>query len=200
MYNRDGAGPGRIVRLMGQGAMALAGLCYVAMAALILFDIVARRFLGFSTVATTEISGYLLAIGMTLGLGGALSQRAHVRIDVLVQKMPLRVRVGLHLLSLLSLLLVTGFFAYGAIALAWESWEFQATDVSALRVPLVIPQGLWALGFVLLLVVGLALLARCLRWLAAGQLARIDRALLSRSDQEEARETIEASGLDKGHP
>jgi TRAP-type C4-dicarboxylate transport system permease small subunit len=173
-------------------AMTIAGWCYLVITVLICFDIGARRLLGFSTEATTEVTGYLMAIGMSWGLAGTLFERGHVRIDVLVQRLPLKVRVWLHLASLLALLVATGFFAWGAFSLAKDSWDFGATDLSALHTPLAIPQGLWAAGLALLLMAGLAIAARALRQLAIGDADAMDRMLMARTYIDEAAETLEA--------
>lgn len=172
--------------------MTVAGWTYLAITVLICFDIVARRLFGFSSESTTEITGYLMAIGMSWGLAGTLFERGHVRIDVLVQKLPLRMRVWLHLMSLLALIVATGFFAYGGYSLAKDSWDFGATDLSALHTPLVIPQGLWAGGLVLFLLAGLAMGMRSLRQLATGQADEMDKMLMARTYIEEAEETLEA--------
>jgi TRAP-type C4-dicarboxylate transport system permease small subunit len=176
-------------------AMGLAGWCYLAMTLLICFDIVARRLLGFSSESTTEITGYLLAIGMSWGLAGTLLERGHVRIDVLLQRMPLKWRAVLHLLSLLALAVSTGFFIWGSISLTWDSGSFGATDLSALRTPLVIPQGLWSAGFVLFGCAILAVLMRGVTQCLQGHADRMDAELTSRSDQEEADETLNALGV-----
>lgn len=173
-------------------AMTIAGWCYLVITVLICFDIGARRLLGFSTEATTEVTGYLMAIGMSWGLAGTLFERGHVRIDVLVQKLPLKVRVWLHLASLLALLVATGFFAWGAFSLAKDSWDFGSTDLSALHTPLAIPQGLWAAGLALLLLAGMAIAARALRQLAGGDADAMDRMLMARTYIDEAAETLEA--------
>ncbi len=172
--------------------MIVAGWCYLCITLLITFDIVARRLLGFSTEATTEVTGYLMAIGMSWGLAGTLLERGHVRIDVLVQKLPLKVRVWLHLASLLALLVSTAFFVYGAYSLARDSWELGATDLSTLRMPMVIPQGLWAAGLALLLLTVVALAMRSLRQMATGQADAMDRMLMARTYEDEAAETLEA--------
>jgi TRAP-type mannitol/chloroaromatic compound transport system permease small subunit len=83
-------------------AMAAGGWCYLAITILICFDIVSRRLLGMSSEATTEVTGYLMAIGMSWGMAGTLFERSHVRIDVLVQRLGLKGRVWLHLASLLA--------------------------------------------------------------------------------------------------
>jgi len=181
-----------MLEAISRRAMSVAGWCYLLITLLICFDIGARRLLGFSSESTTELTGYLMAVGMSWGMAGTLFERGHVRIDVLVQKLPLKVRVWLHLASLLALLVATGFFVQGAISLARDSWELGATDLSTLRTPMVIPQGLWAAGLALMLLAALALLVRALQRLAAGDRDTVDRMLMARSYEDEAAETLEA--------
>ena len=78
------------------------------------------------------------------------------------------------------------------MSLARDSFSFDATDLSTLRTPLVIPQGLWAAGFALLLLAALALALRAVRQLALGQYDEMDRALMARTYVDEAAETLEA--------
>lgn len=184
----------RTIEWLSRRAMGVAGWCYLAMTLLICFDILARRLLGFSSESTTELNGYLLAIGMSWGLAGTLFERGHVRIDVLLQRLPQRWRTALHLLSLLALAVSVGFFIWGSVSLTLDSLSFGATDLSALRTPLVIPQGLWAAGFVLFGLAVLAWLSRGLTLAWQGQAARLDAELTSRSDQDEAAETLQALG------
>ena len=186
------------IEAVSRRALTVAGWCYLAITVLICFDVVARRFLGFSSGATTEWTGYLMAISMTWGLAGTLYERGHVRIDVLVQKMPLRVRVWLHLASLLALLVTAGFFAWGAVALAKDSWTFNAADLSALHTPLVIPQGLWAAGLALFLLAVVALAARAVHLLATRRQGEMDAMLMARTYVDEAAETLEA--IAESHP
>ena len=161
--------------------MSMAGLCYLAITALICFDIVARRLLGFSSGATTEMSGYLMAVGMSWGMAGALYERAHVRIDVLIQKFPLRWRTWLHLFSLSCLLVAVAFFVWGSFSIALDSWTFGSTDLSSMRVPLIIPQG------------------RSLVLWWGNEPEKMDQMLNARNYEEEAAETLRAVG-DKRAP
>lgn len=182
----------RWVEAISQRAMSVAGWCYLGITVLITFDILARRLLGFSTEATTDVTGYLMAMGMSWALAGTLLERGHVRIDVLVQKMPLALRIWLHLASLLALLVASGFFVYGAVSLARDSWELGSTDLSTLRVPLALPQGLWAAGLALLVLAAVALMVRSLRLLAAGDAGTMDAMLMARTYEDEAAETLAA--------
>ena len=145
---------------------AVAGWMFFACAAFITFDVLARNYLGFSSRSTTEVTGYMLAFGMAWGLAHTLLERGHVRVDMLVNRMPLGVRQYLHAVALLLLAVFAGYATYGALYLAKESFDFGATDMSALRVPLVIPQSLWAFGLAMLFVTTLELLAETIVLLA----------------------------------
>ena len=68
-----------------------------------------------------------------VGAGHAWSSACHVRIDVLIQKLPLDARACCTLLVSALLMVFAGFFAWGAIDLVAESWLFRATDISLLR-------------------------------------------------------------------
>lgn len=179
-------------------SLVVAGWFYLAIAILITFDILARRLLGFSSEATTELTGYLMAIGMSWGLAGTLVDRGHVRIDVLVQRLPLRLRVWLHLASLVAMVVTTSFFVYGAWTLAHDSFDFGSTDLSSLKVPMVLPQGLWLAGFALLLLMAVALTLKSVAGVLRGQADAVDRALMSRTYKDEAAETLEALGAVPG--
>jgi len=173
----------------------LAGWTYIACALFITFDIVARAFLGFSSRATVEITGYMLAAGIAWALAHTLARRAHIRVDVLVNSLPLRLRAWLHLLSL-ALLGGLG------VLIAWSAWElvdesalFDAHDNSALRVPLVLPQGIWAFGISAFVVMLLVLLLESALNLLAGEPAELDRLLGSRTIEDETAEALEAVAM-----
>jgi TRAP-type C4-dicarboxylate transport system permease small subunit len=188
------------IATLSRRAMSAAGLCYLAITLLICFDIVARRLLGFSSGATTEMSGYLMAVGMSWGMAGALYERAHVRIDVLIQKFPLRWRTWLHFFSLSCLLVSVAFFVWGSFSIALDSWTFGSTDLSSMRIPLIVPQGLWALGFALFLMAGVAMLCRCLVLWWGQHPEQMDQMLNARNYEEEAAETLRAVGESTPHP
>ena len=173
---------------------AAAGWMFFVCAAFITFDVLARNFLGFSSKSTTEVTGYMLAFGMAWGLAYTLLERGHVRVDMLVNRMPLGIRQYLHAVALLLLAIFAGYASYGAIFLAQESFDFGATDMSALRVPLVIPQLLWAFGLSMLFVTVLELFFETLVLLAMQRGGEIDRLVSSRTYADEAAEVLQAVG------
>ena len=189
----------RFARALSAGVAALAALMaylagwnYVACALFITFDVVGRSLLGVSSAATVEITGYMLAIGIAWGLAHTLAKRAHIRVDVWVNRLPIGIRSWLHLLSLLLLGAFAGFCAWAALSLVDESLLFDAHDNSALRVPLVIPQGLWSFGIIMFCVMIAVLMLQSLLALLTGQPEELDRLLGSRTIDDEAAEALEA--------
>jgi TRAP-type C4-dicarboxylate transport system permease small subunit len=173
----------------------LAGWGFIFCAGFITFDVLARRFFGFSSQSTTEITGYALAFGISWGLAHALTARAHVRIDILINRLPPAVRYPLHLLSLAALAVFVGFVAWGAYELVDESLLFGATDISLLRTPLWLPQGLWAAGIGVFLLLILLMLAETTLLVLAGRGAEAEAQLHARTYDEEAEEALQAVGV-----
>ena len=172
----------------------VAGWGFIACAAFITFDVIARRFFGFSSQATTELTGYALAFGISWALAHALITRAHIRIDVLINHLPDRLRFSMHLLSLAALAVFVGFIAKGAYDLVDESILFGATDISVLRMPLWIPQGLWAFGIGVFLALVILMLTEGFLLVLAGRGREAEALMHARTYEEEAAEALEAVG------
>ena len=64
----------------------------------------------------------------------------------------------MHGLALAFLVVLAFFFAWRGWAVVAESWEFGARDTSALSIPLVVPQGLWAIGLTVFLALAVVML------------------------------------------
>lgn len=194
-----GTGFPRTIRKVASAVAAVmnyvAGWNFIFCAVFVTIDVVCRNFGGFSSSATTEITSYMLAFGLAWGLAHALATRSHIRIDVLVNRMPIGVRQYLHAFALVLLTGLSLFFAWCAWSLVGESMLFNAKDTSALAIPLVIPQGLWAVGITMLAVFAVVLLLEISCLLVAGDAAEIDKLLGPRGYQEETQEALEAVGL-----
>ncbi|MDB5315293.1 MAG: hypothetical protein JWO24_1137 [Rhodospirillales bacterium] len=172
-----------------------AGWNYVACALFITGDIIGRNLFGVSSAATVEITGYMLACGIAWALPHTLACRAHIRVDVLVTRLPAKLRAPLHLFSLALLIAFAVFTAWVAWELVNESALFDAHDNSALRIPMVIPQGIWAVGITAFLVMALVLMLEGVLALLLGQAEQLDRLLGSRTIDDEAEEALEAVAM-----
>ena len=185
----------RGVSALAAGMTYLAGWNYVACALFITADILGRNLLGVSSAATVEVTGYMLAGGIAWALAHALARGAHIRVDVWVNRLPLRLRAALHLLALLLLGGFAAFCAWAAWSLVDESLLFDAHDNSALRVPLAVPQGVWFFGQLAFCAMVLVLALDAALLLVSGRPGEVDRLLGSRTVDDEAAEALEAVGM-----
>ena len=175
----------------------VAGWVYVACALFITGDILGRSLLGVSSQSTVEVTGYMLAFGISWSLAHTLARRCHIRVDVLVTRLPAQPRQWLHGLALVLLCGFALFAAWAAWSLVDESWLFQARDTSALSVPLVVPQGLWAVGAGVFALFATLLTAEVLLLLVSGRGSAVDRMLGPRTIEDEAGEALEAVAMER---
>jgi TRAP-type C4-dicarboxylate transport system permease small subunit len=174
---------------------AVAGWLFVLCAFFVTADVLGRKLIGVTSQGTTEITGYMLAFGIAWGLAHALAVRSHIRVDMLVAKLPLALRGPLHGLALACLAVLAFFMTWRAWALVAESWEFGARDTSALSIPLIVPQTFWAIGITVFFALTVAMLLEVLVLLARGRADRVDGMLGSRTLQEETAEALEAAHM-----
>ncbi len=137
--------PQRISRILAwcAGAIVLVG-CGL----LITIDVITRYLFKRGMVESFEISGYALAACIGLGLAFTVSSKANIRVDMLLDVLPARLRVVCDIAASLALALIAvalAWFAYGTLA---QSWALNAKSVSLLQVPMVLPQGIWCVGLV----------------------------------------------------
>lgn len=146
----------------------LGGFLILATVAMVTLEVISRATIGVSLGASTELSGYVLAISASWSFAYALLHKAHIRIDVLYVRMPRVVRPVLDLIALVMLGLFCVFVVGAVVEVAAGSYAQNALANTPLRTPLWIPQWMWAGGMIwfslavaaLLLRVLLALLAR----------------------------------------
>ena len=167
------------------------GGALVLLAAVVIgIDVLMRKFLATSIGGADELAGYALAIGTVWGLGAALLDRAHIRIDSLYVNFPILPRVAL---DLVSVALFVGFFAM----IAWhgwgvveQSWIAGSRSQSALETPTVIPQALWFVGLVVFIISGALLFLCTLTTVLRGDLEGAVRLAGTRSAEEEVEDEI----------
>ena len=184
-------GAARLAALMAY----IAGWNYILCALFITFDVLARSLFGFSSQATVEMTGYMLAAGIAWALAHTLASRAHIRVDVLVNRLAPRRRAWLHLLSLALLLGLGVFIAWAAWELVDESALFQAHDNSAWHVAMVVPQGVWAFGISAFVLMTVLLLAEGMLAALTGQPELVDALLGPRTLEDETAEALEAVAM-----
>jgi TRAP-type mannitol/chloroaromatic compound transport system permease small subunit len=113
---------------------------------------ISRKAFNFSSNAFLEIQWYLYAAVFLLGAGFAFLQNAHVRIDVLANKLPVHARmyidIGGIVLFLLPLCYFMVSFAWPLVARAWVTGEMSSNAGGLIRWPVyaLVPAGFALLG------------------------------------------------------
>ena len=178
------------VRRFAQWGLWFGGALVMLAALLIGVDVLMRKFLARSIGGADELAGYSLAIGTAWGLGAALLDRAHIRIDSLYVLFPQKLRLALDAVALLLLVTFFGLTAWQGWGVLEQSWTSGSRSQSALETPTVIPQTVWMAGLVVFVIVGVLLLIEALGLIAAGNLAGAARLISTRSAEEEVEDEI----------
>jgi TRAP-type C4-dicarboxylate transport system permease small subunit len=145
----------RVTRAMAY----LSGAVFVLLSFYMTLDVIGRKFFHISSAITDEIGGYALAFGGMWALAWTLRSGGHVRIDVLLPRLPPRLQAMLTYASLAIMALFAGAVAFYTWFLALDSWAGDARATSIARTPLFVPQALMAVGLSALAVEALVILA-----------------------------------------
>ncbi|SHM33513.1 TRAP transporter small permease subunit [Roseibium suaedae] len=120
----------------------------LVLVASMIYEVAARYVFNAPTIWAFDISYMCTGTLFVLGAAYALREDAHVRIDFLAQKMPLRLREWIEGLVFVCLLTpIYGGLAWFAIKRAWRAFETSEVEMVSPWAPLVWPfYGLLALG------------------------------------------------------
>ena len=137
----------------------LCGIVLLGAVALIMTEVLGRQFPAMRVGGADELSGYVMAAIATWGFSYALVERAHVRIDLIHNRLPVMGRAVLDIIALASVLLV-------AVLVAWHAYDVLAKSLARgsrsntpLGVPLWMPQIVWFGGLAWMVVTTSLLLA-----------------------------------------
>ena len=180
------------------GAIARAGAWFggaliIASAFLVGIEVVIRKAFDLTIGGADELSGFALAISTSWALAFTLIERAHIRIDSLYAHLPVRLCALLDLLGLALLMAFMALIAWYGFGVFRTSYELGARSLSPLGTPLVVPQLLWVLGFVVFLAIALVVFVRALAALITGDLATVRSLVGSRTVGEEIEAELEAA-------
>ena len=139
----------RLDRVISQTTRVFAiagGWALLGLSILIGMDVIGRKLFNISVQGADEIGGYVMAAVCAFGFSFTLNERAHIRLNILLPRLPVTLRVIANLVAY-------GLFASFAYMMFWrstavlsETIQFKAVAPTPLETPLVIPQSIWCLG------------------------------------------------------
>lgn len=151
------------------GFATLSGWLLIGLSVLVTFEIVSRKFFGFSVQGADEIGGYVLVIFSSVGFSYALVKKAHIRVDFVHRRLSPSLQAGFNILAFSLLTGFSAMLAWRAGAVAWESFAIGATAPTPLQTPLAWPQALWALALALFTVISAFYVFRMARLCTTGR-------------------------------
>jgi TRAP-type C4-dicarboxylate transport system permease small subunit len=123
----------------------LSGLAMVATFGIILLGVAARQFL-WDIPGLDAYAGYAIAATLFLALPASLRHGDHIRVTMVLQKLPPRLLNIFEYWCLAAASALTTFFAFYAGRLVWQSYTYHDMSAGADATPLWIPQVLMLLG------------------------------------------------------
>mgnify|MGYP000919706122 CR=1 FL=1 len=129
----------------------LAGLFLLAIFVLMML-LSAGRPIGFNIPAGDDLVSWCMAAMSFLGLAHTFRHGEMIRVGLLIDRIEGKAR---HVIEIVALVLgtgFTGFFAYYAVLMTFDSWRFNDMAQGVLAVPLWIPQLGYSGGLAILLI------------------------------------------------
>ena len=170
-----------LLRRINRAIALVVGLGLLICVGYVLLEILLRRF-GTSLGGTTEITGYVMAVTTAWGMGFALLELSHIRIEILRTRFATGGRVFLDLLAMLLM-------AATVIIIAFRAWPVLARSISnnsrantVLETPLWIPQSLWFAGWVWFALMCSAVTLLCIALVFQGRFGAIERQIGIRNE------------------
>jgi TRAP-type C4-dicarboxylate transport system permease small subunit len=140
--------------LMAKAASACAALI-LAITAIILYEIVSRFVFDEPTIWGQEIAVYLLLACAFLGLAPTLHAGEHIRIDLVVRRLPPGLRHASEFAACLGIAVFAAIAAWGGCGAVTHAFKFGQRSLTLLSVPVWIPHLVVPAGMLLLLLVAL---------------------------------------------
>lgn len=183
-------------RLETAGAW-LFGLVFVVLSLAVTLEVTLRKVMNVSLQGVDELGGYALAVGSALAFSLALVARAHIRIDLVHERLPRALRVPMNLVAVLTLAAT----ATALPVLAWfalsDSISMNSTAQTPWATPLRWPQSVWFVVLAAFALVAIGSALRAVGLVLGGRVEQADREYGPRGTKEELQEEladIEARG------
>ncbi|OCP18620.1 permease [Ensifer sp. LC163] len=179
------------MRSLGALFANITGYIFLALAVLVLLEVLGRKLFGFSLQGVDELGGYALAVGSSLAFTTALVDRAHIRIELFHLKLP---KVLQTLLNWLSIVLLAGFgvmLAWVCLTILLDTLTYQSTAPTPWATPLIYPQGVWYASLVVFAVVAVAMALHATALLLTGKASVLNRTYGPRETVEEIKDELQ---------
>lgn len=139
----------RALDLFYGGLMALSAIAMAACFACVMLGIADRQF-ALGLRGLDAYAGYAIAAALFLALPGTLQKGEHIRVTLLLQRVPAAWRSALEWWCLIGGSVLSALLAFYAVRLVWLSYATHDVSPASDATPLWLPQLTMAIGTVVL--------------------------------------------------
>lgn len=140
----------RLLGAVTKTAAILAGLCILATAFIVTYEIIMRGIFHAPTSWVMEISTYLIIAAGFLGMAYTLRARGHIHVDILTSRLPASLQRIFEIITTVVAILLLYVCMTESMDYVAMSYEMNKLSPTILKVPLFIPQTFMVIGFALL--------------------------------------------------
>ena len=140
----------RLLGVVTKTAALLAGLCILATAFMVTYEIIMRGIFHSPTSWVMEISTYFIIAAGFLGMAYTLRRHGHIHVDILTSRLPASMQRVFEVVTTLVEIPLLYVCMTESMDYVTMSYEMNKLSPSILKVPLFIPQTFMVIGFALL--------------------------------------------------
>lgn len=174
----------RWANVLSEIAGYLSAVALVLATGIMVHGVASRYLFGRPTVWQTETSIYLLIFVTFVGAAYGLKHHAHVGVDLLVERLPVRSRLAARIATGVLSLVVVGAAIWTSYGTWWEAVEGDFKSPTALRAPLSIVYGILPLGMLLVAFQYIAFIIEGVQGLLGGEAEAEKAAILGQGNAE----------------
>jgi len=131
-------------------ALAVAMLALFIMTFIVTGDVILRYVFNAPTKWVTEVSSYLLVVIVLMGIAYTQKERGHIKVDIILSRLPKAVRSWAELVILIMVLGLTIILTYLTGGDFWTSVKLKSFSDSLMAFPLAPWQAFIPVGFAVL--------------------------------------------------
>lgn len=140
----------RLINRFSEWSGYISGFSILLASVIITIEVLLRYLFGITSVWQMELTIYFLIFATFVGAAYGLKHDAHVGVDIVVLKLPEKIRTVIRIITSILSLFISIILAWQGWLLWWEAVEFGWHSSSAWGPPLSIPYFILPLGMTLL--------------------------------------------------
>lgn len=142
----------RIVDRIIQACVGVTMVAIVLMMVMMTAESVLRSFFNFSLMIADEFAGYFLMVSVFMGVGYCMRSHSLLRVTILYDRLPIRLRTGMQVVFDLFSLVFTLIVMHQVVRVVINSYVGGTLSISQAEIPVWIPQTIMPIGtFILIL-------------------------------------------------